>query len=85
MMENEEINRMRWAARRGMLELDLVLEPFVASGYAQLNEVERRSFKQLMECEDQDLYAWFMQRGQPSDPELAGIVEQILIFARSTP
>ena len=23
----EEINRMRWASRRGMLELDLVLEP----------------------------------------------------------
>jgi len=68
-----------------MLELDLILEPFVTSRYSQLNQAERRCFQKLMECEDQDLYAWFMQRGQPSDPELAGIVEQILIFARSAP
>ena len=73
MIENEEINRMRWAARRGMLELDLVLEPFVTSRYA------------LMLCEDQDLFTWFMQRNQPSDPELAGIVKQILLFAQSAP
>lgn len=68
-----------------MLELDLVLEPFVTSRYAQLGEADRQSFKQLLECEDQDLYTWFIQRGKPGDPELAGIVEQILIFTRSTP
>ena len=80
MIEQEEINRMRWAARRGMLELDLVLEPFVTARYAQLDEPERRSFQQLMLCEDQDLFAWLMRREQPRDRELAGIVSQILHF-----
>jgi antitoxin CptB len=85
MIEREEINRMRWAARRGMLELDLVLEPFVTSRYAQLNDADRQRFQQLMLCEDQDLFAWFMQRVTPEDEEHAQIVSQILHFARSAP
>ena len=84
MIAQEEINRMRWAARRGMLELDLVLGPFVVSRYAQLSPPDRHRFEQLMQCEDQDLFAWFMQRAQP-DEELAGIVSQILQFARTAP
>jgi antitoxin CptB len=83
MIDREEINRMRWAARRGMLELDLVLEPFVTTRYAQLDESDRQHFQQLMLCEDQDLFAWFMQRGKPDDEDLAKIVSQILQFARS--
>jgi len=85
MIEQQEINRMRWAARRGMLELDLVLEPFVTARYAQLSASERHCFQQLMLCEDQDLFAWFMQRSQPDDQELAAIVSQILHFARTAP
>ena len=41
-MEQEEFNRMRWAARRGMLELDLVLEPFVRARYTQLDALDRQ-------------------------------------------
>lgn len=83
MIAQEEINRMRWAARRGMLELDLVLEPFVTARYAQLCEADRRSFQRLMQCEDQDLFAWLMQRAEPDREELAGIVRQVLEFTRT--
>jgi antitoxin CptB len=85
MIAQEEINRMRWAARRGMLELDLVLEPFVTACYAQLSAADRRCFQRLMLCEDQDLFAWFMQRSQPNDEELAAIVCQILRFTHAGP
>jgi antitoxin CptB len=85
MIDVEEINRMRWAARRGMLELDLLLEPFAATQYARLSESDRRSFQRLMGCEDQDLFAWLLQRGEPRDTELASIVQQILSFTRIPP
>lgn len=85
MIKNEEISRMRWAARRGMLELDLVLEPFVDARYGQLSDEDRRCFQQLMLCEDQDLFVWFMQRAVPDDEELLGIVKQILEFAHTAP
>jgi antitoxin CptB len=84
MISNEELNRMRWAARRGMLELDLVLEPFVTACYAGLDERDRARFQQLMICEDQDLFGWFLGRNQPRDEELAAIVSKILEFTRST-
>ena len=85
MIDDVEINRMRWAARRGMLELDLVLEPFVRSRYESLNVDDRQRFAQLMLCEDQDLFSWFLRRGQPADKDIAAIVEQILEFARTRP
>ena len=81
----EEINRMRWASRRGMLELDLVLEPFVLARYASLDEQDRMRFEQLMRCEDQDLFAWFMQRERPEDEELRAIVSKVLEFTLTAP
>jgi antitoxin CptB len=80
MMSDKELNRMRWAARRGMLELDLVLGPFVEQRYALLSQADRELFQRLMLCEDQDLFSWFLKREQTEDEELADIVKQILEF-----
>jgi antitoxin CptB len=85
MISKQEVNRMRWAARRGMLELDLVLEPFVSERYAALDEQGRARFQQLMGSEDQDLHAWLLQRQPPEDEELAAIVSEILAFTRTPP
>ncbi len=85
MITEQEINRMRWASRRGMLELDLVLEPFVAARYATLDERDRQRFDRLVQCEDQELYAWFLGREVPEDAELAEIVTRILEFTRTPP
>jgi antitoxin CptB len=85
MVSEEELNRMRWAARRGMLELDLVLEPFVQGRYSSLDETDRARFQELMLSEDQDLFAWFLRREQPADGELAIIVRKILDFAHTAP
>ncbi len=85
MISDEEINRMRWASRRGMLELDLVLEPFVVARYAELDEQDRLRFQQLMVCEDQDLFSWFLRRERPDDEELNAIVKKVLDFALTAP
>jgi antitoxin CptB len=82
MLDTEDHNRMRWASRRGMLELDLVLEPFVNQCYPQLDAVDRERYRQLMLCEDQELFGWFLRREMPEDPELAAIVRSILTFTR---
>ncbi|MFV0277566.1 MAG: succinate dehydrogenase assembly factor 2 [Parahaliea sp.] len=81
MIQDQELKRMRWASRRGMLELDLVLEPFVNHRYAALDEHDRQRYQRLMECEDQELFAWFLRREQPEDADLAAIVSQVLVFA----
>ena len=85
MISREEINRMRWASRRGMLELDLVLEPFVVERYSALDEADRLRFQQLLRCEDQDLFAWFLRRERPDDEELRAIVSKVLEFTLAAP
>ncbi|MBB3060273.1 succinate dehydrogenase assembly factor 2 [Microbulbifer rhizosphaerae] len=70
-------NRLFWASRRGMLELDLVLLPFLENVYDTLDETDQRRYQQLLECEDQDLFSWFLRREDPDDPELQRIVQVI--------
>ena len=70
-------NRLLWASRRGMLELDLILTPFVENVYDTLSKDDQLRFEVLLECEDQTLFMWFMQRENPSDPNMARIIKTI--------
>ncbi len=72
-----DINRLRWAIRRGMLELDLIFQPFLEKTYPSLADSEQALFIQLLECEDQDLFKWFLRSEDPADPELKKIVNII--------
>lgn len=69
-----EINRLFWGSRRGMLELDLVLLPFLENVYQSLEQDDKERYWKLLECEDQDMFAWFLRREDPEDPELLRIV-----------
>jgi antitoxin CptB len=82
-MLEHEFKRTYWASRRGMLELDLILMPFVERRLRELSVIDQQRYVRLLECEDTELFAWFMQSQQPTDPELTGIVEQIIAFSRT--
>ena len=72
-----DINRLFWGSRRGMLELDLVLMPFLENIYPTLEQADKERYWLLLEEQDQDLFAWFMRRDDPSNPELQRIVDII--------
>lgn len=73
-----ERKRLFWHSRRGMLELDLLLVPFLEEAYGDLAEDDKIRYRQLLTCEDTELYTWFMQRARPEDQDLARIVDLIL-------
>ena len=73
-----EKKRLYWHSRRGMLELDVLLVPFLEEVYSDLPADDQARYRQLLECEDQDMFGWFMQRGEPDDPDLKRIVRMIL-------
>ncbi len=81
--ERAEYNRVIWHSRRGMLELDLVLEPFVKNHYLKLDEEGQALYRRLLLCEDQDLFNWFLKKAVASDVDLAAMVEMILQYSRS--
>ncbi|MFT6221931.1 MAG: antitoxin CptB [Candidatus Endobugula sp.] len=70
-------NRLFWSSRRGMLELDLVLMPFIENIYPTLAEADKQLYHDLLEEQDQDLFTWFMRREDPADPNLLRIVNII--------
>lgn len=80
-----EYNRLRWASRRGMLELDLILMPFVEGAYPTLNASDQADYARLLECEDQDLFAWFLHRQEPDDESLRPIVAKVRSYALERP
>ncbi len=83
-METEaDFNRLCWHSRRGMLELDLLLEPFVKQCYRQLDARDQARYCLLLECEDQELFSWFLGRVTPQDEDIAQIVETVLAYTRT--
>ncbi len=78
MVDATELNRLFWHSRRGMLELDVLLVPFVREVYADLDAEDQARYRKLLACEDQDLFTWFMQRGEPDDADLQRMVRMIL-------
>ncbi len=77
-----EIRRLRWQCRRGMLELDHVLDRFLDLGYADLPPVQRIAFVRLLAEQDQRLSDWFMSRAEPPDPALQDLVRHIVDVVR---
>lgn len=77
MLTAHEKARFVWHCRRGMLELDLVLQAFLAKGLDKLGTEQIKHFDMLLSCTDPELYAWLMGHQLPEDPELAEIVTLI--------
>lgn len=82
MTKGTEYNRFWWHSRRGMLELDLVLLPFLENNYASFSESEIESYRALLENEDQDLFAWLVT-GRAPEPEHAQMVNSIREYVQS--
>lgn len=78
MPDQIELNRLFWHSRRGMLELDVLLVPFVREVYPQLEPEDQARYRKLLACEDQDMFGWFMERSEPEDADLRRMVRMIL-------
>ena len=78
MYTEEDIRKLAWQSRRGMLELDVLFVPFVNEAFRSLEKEDQDRFVNLLACEDQDLFVWLMERETPEDPDMARIVQLIL-------
>ncbi|WP_298622774.1 succinate dehydrogenase assembly factor 2 [uncultured Legionella sp.] len=77
MLDAQEKARLSWHCRRGMLELDLILQRFLECGLDKLTVEEVKSFDLFLECTDPELFAWLMGHEKPHDEELNKIVTLI--------
>lgn len=80
MDQREEWNRAKWASRRGLLELDLLLSPFVEERFVELEASLRSLYRELLYEGDQDLLEWIMGRARLKEPRFFPIVDAIRAF-----
>jgi antitoxin CptB len=69
--------RLQWRCRRGMLELDLLLQPFVEHVYDSLGAADKLKFLLLLELQDQELLECLMLQTAPEDESLNDIISQV--------
>ncbi|MFO1386027.1 MAG: succinate dehydrogenase assembly factor 2 [Chitinivorax sp.] len=69
-----ELDRIRWRSRRGLLELDLVLEKFLDKHLQQLTEQQLDSYKDLLFLPDNDLLDFVDGRRDCPDARMQELV-----------
>jgi antitoxin CptB len=67
-------NRLLWRCRRGLLELDIVLQRFLDLHYADLGATDRAAFADLVELQDIDLWHLLTADTLPSDAARAHVL-----------
>lgn len=77
MIPSEELRRLRWRCRRGMLELDLVLQDFLDREYAMLSAKERAAFQRLLSLPDTALISYLHGTEEADNEELKNIVNKL--------
>jgi len=77
MFDKNRLARLRWNCRRGMLELDLMLLPFLEQKFQDLNASDQSLFEELLACQDQDLYRWLVTKEKPSDDRFVHLIQII--------
>ena len=75
--------KLTWACRRGMLELDVLLGNFLKNAYPELADADKLLFVQLLECSDPELFAWLLGQETPSDTDLLRIINLVRKNAQS--
>jgi antitoxin CptB len=75
--ELKNIERLRWQCRRGMLELDILLEAFLDQHYPSLSPRLQRHFHQLLEFPDPIIHGWCVGGENPDDDEFHELVQSI--------
>lgn len=71
----KELERARWRCRRGLLELDIILQRFMDRYYTQLDEQGLKQFEQLLTLPDNDLLDLIMVRQVTMDAGLQQVLE----------
>jgi succinate dehydrogenase flavin-adding protein (antitoxin of CptAB toxin-antitoxin module) len=74
--EGGELARLKWRSRRGLLELDVLLDRFLQRAFADLSPDECEQYEALLELPDPDLLELLDGRREPM-PGLAALIRRI--------
>ena len=76
-MPNQVDSQLRWRCRRGMLELDILLNGFIEKQYSQLGVEQKNILNQVLDYPDQLLYDLLLGHMESSDNSVSELITAI--------
>lgn len=70
-------SRLKWRCRRGIREMDLLLEKYLHKYYPHLPGPDQDNFQALLEETDLDIYDWITARSKPEKPAYLPLIKQL--------
>ncbi len=72
-----EYAKLSWRCRRGMRELDVLLERYFKERFASAPATEKQAFARLLELQDPVILGYLLKQEIPADPVIADVVNEI--------
>jgi antitoxin CptB len=72
-----DARRLLWRCRRGMKELDVLLERYAREQFEHAPTEQKLAFARLLELPDPDLAEYLFGHATPEEPELARLTQLI--------
>ena len=73
----DRLKKLRWKARRGMKELDVLLEAFFAKQSGAIIAGEWPRLELFLSQEDDVLFDWISGRDLPPDPDMLILINTL--------
>ena len=81
-MEGGDTARIRWRCRRGLKELDVLMERFTQDCLPRLSHGLIPVLERLLDESDSDLLEWIIGRTAPHSPEYIPLIEMLRCLQR---
>ncbi|ASG68130.1 hypothetical protein fh0823_10380 [Francisella halioticida] len=69
--------KIKYSARRGMLELDIILAPYLNNYYMKESLENKRLFVEFLTSEDNDIFDWLF-KGLEAPKKYQELIEKIV-------
>lgn len=66
-----------WRCRRGVRELDVLLDKYLKSKYLQLDTSEKQAFERFLDVQDPIIMDWLFGKSEPEDKGMYNIINQL--------
>jgi antitoxin CptB len=77
MQGEDRIRKLRWLCRRGMKELDVLLEAFLEQHQEELKSGGLVDFENFLDQEDDRIWHWLQKQSTPPNEQFQALVKLI--------
>ena len=70
-----ELSRLRWLCRRGMKELDLLLNKYIEHSYTDSPAADQQAFEAILQMQDPELYDLILGRNESGDTDVDRVIK----------